>query len=173
MVLATGCAYVPPDMMPPEPQARDFQPPSPFVRAAVDLAPASGVHTSFWQRVNGDEMVQIPTIQQALLRSLQHSGIFASVSEGSDAPYELRAEILAQDKVADQVIFLVRYVLRDSRAGREVLAQEIETSSRTSEDTAPGASLIAGNAALSRAAFRAAGKNISLLLVRLRSVAAP
>jgi len=168
-----GCAYVPPDMMPAPTQGSAPLAASPFAHAGVVIAPTTGVHTSFWHMVNGDVMVQIPTFQEALIRSMRQSALFASVSDDGVSQYQLHAEILTQDRTTDRAVLVIRYVLRDSDTRRDVLVQEIETSSSSTEDSTPGAASIGGEAALSRAAFRAAGKNIGLLLAKLRTIQTP
>ena len=37
---------------------------SPFAQAGVAVAPVTGVHTSVWQMVNGDVMVQIANLSR-------------------------------------------------------------------------------------------------------------
>ena len=159
--------------MPAKDQESLSRQPSQFAHAGLVVVAVTGVHTSVWQMVNGDVMVQLHTFQEALVRSLSQSGIFGSVSDGGVAEYELHAEIMRQDKAVDGATLSVRYVLRDASLGRDVFAQEINTSSSISEDTALGASLVNSRTAISRAAFRAAGKNIDSLMTRLRAIEAP
>lgn len=68
---------------------------------------------------------------------------------------------------------MIRYVLSDTRVGQVVLTQDIETSALTSEDSTPGAALPRNKTAISRAAFRAAGKNIDQLLATLWTIKSP
>ena len=170
--LPLGCAYAPPDMIA-RTQGTVSRPPSPFSQAAAVVAPVTGVHTSFWQMVNGDVMVQMSTFREALIQSLRHSDLFGSVSGEGAGRYVLRAEIMKQDKFANGATLSVRYVLADTSVGQVLFTAEVETSSTLTEDSAPGASLLNLKTSISRAAFRAAGKNIEAMLGKLRTIEAP
>jgi hypothetical protein len=167
--LMSGCAYVPPDMMPGTAAQAASQQPSRFRQDKLLVAPVTGVENSLWRVVNGDVMVSISTFQEALVRSLGQSALFGQVSNQGSARFVLRAEIKKQDKLASGARLAVRYELIDTAAGNSVFAEEIETSSRMDEDSAPSA-LLSPNSSMSRAAFRAAGKNIEVLLNKLRSI---
>lgn len=168
VVLATllmfACTYVPPGMVP-EPRPTGAQPsPSRFAGESVAVAPVTGQENSLWKVLNGDVMVQSSQFREALIRSLRQSALFASVSSDAPARYALEAVIERQQKFSDGVVLDVRYRLTDTRTGRVAWSDDVRSSSALEAGVG---TVLAFEASMSGAAFRAAGNNIETMLAKL------
>ena len=129
----------------------------------------TGAHTEFWKMINGDVMVQLSIFHNALMQSIRQSGLFKEALDEGTAEYSLKAEIVKQEKNITGATISIRYTLTDARLARDIFAEEIETSSDLTEESPLSAQMLNTKVAISRAAFRAAGKNIEVMLARLET----
>jgi hypothetical protein len=130
---------------------------------ALVVAPMTGYGNSLTDKMTG-EARSATNEREALIRSLQNSGLFAAVSKDGSAPYLLHAEVTRRDFVGYGATVTVHYLLTETASGSEVCNESFTTSYEgPAVFFAPGA---ARNGALAHALE----ENWTALLARLSTI---
>lgn len=106
--------------------------------------------------------------QEALVSTLQSSGLFKEVTTKQDGDYELSAQIISQDSLgtfSTNLLLFVHYRLTDLRSGKELWQENL-----LSQYEVTGAEVFAGLVRLKRAQEGAVKDNLTQLVKKLSQV---
>jgi hypothetical protein len=173
----TGCAMVPPDMLPDSSHAIPARKPAIFAGQTLLVAPVTGIGTSnlrvIWGEmgVPGTAVISGQTFHEALCKALRNSSLFGEVTPTGTTRYVLLADIVQQSTLGSGATFKVHYVLSDTQSnGRAIWNRDLEAIYVFRPDLL---TFLSPYQTQFTALLRASGQNITLLIQNLASLPDP